>query len=99
MTKPEPLDCAWPFEVRFTTVTTAGRRSRTTSTIVSEPAGTVSGGAVGTVVGAGDSATRSPGARPSMTVAAAPPARPPRITPTNRSAAAFGPEERGAGDG
>src|SRR5229473_142215 len=99
MTKPEPLDCAWPFAARFTTVTTAGSRSRTTSTMVSEPAGTLTGAAVGSVVGAGERATRSPGARSAMTVAVAPPAMPPRITPTRSNAAPLGPVERGAGAG
>src|SRR5207302_11407289 len=87
--KPEPLDCAWPFAARFTTVTTAGKRSFTTSTVVSLPAGTVTGTDVGSTVGAGVIATRSPGWRPSITVAAAPPARPPSTTPTSRSAAGF----------
>src|SRR5436190_19429611 len=97
MTKPDPLDCVWPLDALFTTVTTAGRSSRTASTIVSEPAGTLTGALLGIDVGAGEMATRSPGARPSMTVAAAPPARPPRITPTRRSAAPPGPPWRGAG--
>src|SRR5690348_10936893 len=99
MTKPEPLDCAWPFAVRFTIVTTAGNRSRTTSTIVSLPATTLIGAVVGMADGAALTCTSSSGARPVMTVAAAPPTTPPRITPRRRMAALFGPDARGAGPG
>src|SRR2546428_8858240 len=99
MTKPEPLDCGLPFAVRFTTVTTDGKRSRTTSTIVSLPETTLMGAVVGIAEGAGLTCTRSSGARPMTTVAAAPPTTPPRITPRRRIAAPLGPDDRGAGAG
>src|SRR5437870_2165384 len=99
MTNPEPLDCDWPFAARFTTVTTAGSSSRTASTTVSDPAATLAGGDVGMAEGCGLIATRSPGDRPAMTVAVAPPAMPPRITPTRSSAAPFVPVGRGGGAG
>src|SRR5687768_14706306 len=96
MTKPEPLDCCCPDDVRFTTVTTDGSISLATSTIGSAPAGTVTGAldpiALGTGVG-----TSSAGVRPSNRVAVAPPAIPPTITPISRSAAPLGPVERGGG--
>src|SRR5436309_6997457 len=98
MTNPDPLDCGWPLAARFTTVTTAGRRSRTTSTVVSDPGGTTTADAVGIDAGAGVTSTSSLGARPVITVAVAPPTTPPRTMPTSRSAAALGPEARvGAG--
>src|ERR671936_2604987 len=98
MTKPEPLDCGWPFAARFTTVTTAGRSSWTTSTVVSAPAGTTTADALGIDVGAGVTSTSSVGARPVMTVAVAPPTTPPKMIPIRRSAAPVGPDER-VGDG
>src|SRR2546430_10459941 len=48
--------------------------------------------AVGTGVG-----TSSAGVRPSRSVAVAPPATPPRMTPTKSSAAPLGPLDRGRG--
>src|SRR2546428_9504751 len=99
MTKPEPLDCGLPFAVRFTTVTTAGKRSRTTSTIVSLPETTLMGAVVGMAEGAGLTCTGSGGARPMTTVAAAPPTTPRRITQGRRIAAPLGPDDGGAGGG
>src|SRR6266508_3511752 len=87
MTNPEPLDCAWPLALRFTTVTTVGRSSLTTSTTGSAPAGTCAGATVGSALG--DGSMKVAGGRPPSTLAAAPPAMPPRTTPTRRSAAAL----------
>src|SRR5687767_11071105 len=98
MTKPEPLDCCCPDDVRFTTVTTDGSISLATSTIGSAPAGTVTGALEAIVAGVGVG-TSSAGVRPSSRVAVAPPATPPTITPIRRSAAPLGPVDLGGGGG
>src|ERR1700687_1013550 len=97
---PEPLDCCCPDGRRFTTVTTLGSISFAASTMGSAPCGTTTGAVVASAVGEGDGdATNSLAVRPSKSVAVAPPATPPRITPMRSKAAPLGPVDRGAGTG